>query len=87
MGVDCGLGDERLCKWNGRVRQQNQNQGVFFFQGEDGIRDGVASRGLGDGDKRQLKEKQAGKAPGVLRMPGILKTGRGRQSCQAAFLL
>ena len=27
---------------------------VFFFQAEDGIRDSVASRGLGDVYKRQL---------------------------------
>ena len=26
---------------------------VFFFQAEDGIRDSVASRGLGEGYKRQ----------------------------------
>ena len=30
---------------------------VFFFQAEDGIRDLVRSRGLGDVYKRQAKEK------------------------------
>ena len=32
---------------------------VFFFQAEDGIRDLVRSRGLGDVYKRQLLPKQA----------------------------
>ena len=30
------------------------NKFLFFFQAEDGIRDSVASRGLGDVYKRQL---------------------------------
>ena len=34
-----------------------QSQIVFFFQAEDGIRDLVRSRGLGDVYKRQAKEK------------------------------
>ena len=32
---------------------------LFFFQAEDGIRDLVRSRGLGDVYKRQLEEQQA----------------------------
>ena len=32
--------------------------GVFFFQAEDGIRDLVRSRGLGDVYKRQLLNKK-----------------------------
>ena len=37
--------------------------GCFFFQAEDGIRDLVRSRGLGDVYKRQLEE-------GVIYVPG-----------------
>ena len=33
--------------------------GVFFFQAEDGIRDLVRSRGLGDVYKRQLRDIEA----------------------------
>ena len=32
---------------------------VFFFQAEDGIRDLVRSRGLGDVDKRQEEGREA----------------------------
>ena len=33
---------------------------IFFFQAEDGIRDSVASRGLGDVYKRQMLKKRQG---------------------------
>ena len=33
---------------------------IFFFQAEDGIRDLVRSRGLGDVYKRQLQQRLAG---------------------------
>ena len=36
---------------------------IFFFQAEDGIRDLVRSRGLGDVYKRQAKENAPGDAP------------------------
>ena len=39
--------DEGCVKWR---------QGFFFFQAEDGIRDLVRSRGLGDVYKRQFHE-------------------------------
>ena len=41
--------------------------GVFFFQAEDGIRDLVRSRGLGDVYKRQ-KPPSGGKLPSRLAM-------------------
>ena len=51
-------------------------RGFFFFQAEDGIRDLVRSRGLGDVYKRQVDAR---------RLPGIAHTGdclyeRGHQS-------
>ena len=49
--------------------------GFFFFQAEDGIRDLVRSRGLGDVYKRQLEGKD------VL---GCAQTGTGKT---AAFAL
>ena len=36
---------------------------VFFFQAEDGIRDLVRSRGLGDVYKRQTLRRRGGAAP------------------------
>ena len=39
--------------------------GLFFFQAEDGIRDLVRSRGLGDVYKRQLK---------IVSVPSVLVT-------------
>ena len=48
--------------------------GVFFFQAEDGIRDLVRSRGLGDVYKRQLGEVIAGADVFVgLSAGGVLK--------------
>ena len=38
---------------------------VFFFQAEDGIRDLVRSRGLGDVYKRQLEKTPLGRAEWV----------------------
>ena len=38
-----------------RIREKCTLRSVFFFQAEDGIRDLVRSRGLGDVYKRQLK--------------------------------
>ena len=42
---------------------------VFFFQAEDGIRDLVRSRGLGDVYKRQVPTSKAGMENGCLTMP------------------
>ena len=41
---------------------------VFFFQAEDGIRDLVRSRGLGDVYKRQLYHGITGKRIGILEL-------------------
>ena len=38
----------------------------FFFQAEDGIRDLVRSRGLGDVYKRQGRQRQPGRAQPVV---------------------
>ena len=44
----------------------------FFFQAEDGIRDLVRSRGLGDVYKRQVdKSKGVWKAPANVTMKGV----------------
>ena len=40
---------------------------IFFYQAEDGIRDLVRSRGLGDVYKRQDQAAAEGKAEGLLR--------------------
>ena len=59
---------------------------VCFFQAEDGIRDLVRSRGLGDVYKRQVQEfykhTSAGKelsqkAAGMLVFPSVVKAGIG----------
>ena len=39
----------------GKIIRRNIVIGFFFFQAEDGIRDLVRSRGLGDVYKRQIK--------------------------------
>ena len=44
----------------------------FFFQAEDGIRDLVRSRGLGDVDKRQISRRHDRGAPVIDREPGAL---------------
>ena len=62
---------------------------VFFFQAEDGIRDLVRSRGLGDVYKRQeidieaVAEPTLGAAQGDLQCPG---SGRGRGQPQGCLL-
>ena len=43
------------------VRVRSWLYGVFFFQAEDGIRDLVRSRGLGDVYKRQAENGESGK--------------------------
>ena len=45
------------CDSNGKYRRENDKTGgnFFFFQAEDGIRDLVRSRGLGDVYKRQAR--------------------------------
>ena len=40
--------------------------GVFFFQAEDGIRDLVRPRGLGDVYKRQVQNVQRGMVPRIM---------------------
>ena len=40
----------------------------FFFQAEDGIRDLVRSRGLGDVYKRQVQDEAVGEVAGVLEL-------------------
>ena len=51
---------------------------VFFFQAEDGIRDLVRSRGLGDVYKRQARSRLTGPGAGA---PG----GRGPHPDDAGF--
>ena len=45
----------------------------FFFQAEDGIRDLVRSRGLGDVYKRQLHQHLAGLADAGQQLVGALR--------------
>ena len=57
----------------------------FFFQAEDGIRDLVRSRGLGDVYKRQVRERRPGKRP----VPAVCDqasrgTGRLRHDARSA---
>ena len=42
---------------------------MFFFQAEDGIRDLVRSRGLGDVYKRQVRNKLVQAYQDLMRMP------------------
>ena len=44
---------------------------VFFFQAEDGIRDLVRSRGLGDVYKRQAKKRKDRNCLKILFKPGL----------------
>ena len=60
----------------------------FFFQAEDGIRDLVRSRGLGDVYKRQDRPGQ-GRGRGLSVRPPRLQgdaTGEGLSRCQATHL-
>ena len=55
---------------------------VFFFQAEDGIRDLVRSRGLGDVYKRQgehLRDPRSGDAADVALLQAERRRGRGQQ--------
>ena len=47
---------------------------VFFFQAEDGIRDLVRSRGLGDVYKRQVQALYRAKAPVIPDLPWVAAT-------------
>ena len=51
---------------------------VFFFQAEDGIRDLVRSRGLGDVYKRQVVAAAARRAvgPSQIELIGIAQSGQ-----------
>ena len=54
----------------------------FFFQAEDGIRDLVRSRGLGDVYKRQVYNPRP---PGVRDAAGLAQgTGRRQRVCRGA---
>ena len=60
----------------------------FFFQAEDGIRDLVRSRGLGDVYKRQPvrgRRRRPGAATGR-RPAGLADAARGRAGCTAGRL-
>ena len=48
---------------------------IFFFQAEDGIRDLVRSRGLGDVYKRQGRGPAAGRLPSRPGQPGNVRRG------------
>ena len=62
------------------VRRCHRTVFFFFFQAEDGIRDLVRSRGLGDVYKRQAAARPAPSEPEVGRAadhrPGRPRTGR-----------
>ena len=49
---------------------------VFFFQAEDGIRDLVRSRGLGDVYKRQVNDFEIGRRHGLEEISVIGEDGR-----------
>ena len=63
----------------------------FFFQAEDGIRDLVRSRGLGDVYKRQdLLFSRVGKVPGAAswtQIPPAREVGQPVQSAQHLSLI
>ena len=44
----------RKCGNESKLESSGKGEGNFFFQAEDGIRDLVRSRGLGDVYKRQV---------------------------------
>ena len=52
---------ENIDKWVGKQKGRMLN--FFFFQAEDGIRDLVRSRGLGDVYKRQVYDRRPGGRP------------------------
>ena len=55
----------------------------FFFQAEDGIRDLVRSRGLGDVYKRQVGQRDAGRVErlGDSRAAGDVESGMRARPC------
>ena len=59
---------------------------LFFFQAEDGIRDLVRSRGLGDVYKRQGEERSSRTQGGVTRAPHQRNLVRPSTRLCAAFL-
>ena len=56
---------------------------IFFFQAEDGIRDLVRSRGLGDVYKRQSQQREASVVPPRRRETGAPSRGRAAQQRDA----
>ena len=52
---------------------------IFFFQAEDGIRDLVRSRGLGDVYKRQTMYYEADADPSIIRGRKVAIIGYGSQ--------
>ena len=60
---------------------------ICFFQAEDGIRDLVRSRGLGDVYKRQLQAITRLQAPHQDRLHDALGPDRLGQLVQGAFVL
>ena len=65
-----------------------KSRGVFCFQAEDGIRDLVRSRGLGDVYKRQVMGWHAYEAPDPLQTPEMaLLTDYLEADCRALLAL
>ncbi len=54
---------------------EQAEDGILFFQAEDGIRDSVASRGLGDVYERQASTSTALGSPHILSSPLNCATG------------
>ena len=57
----------------------------FFFQAEDGIRDLVRSRGLGDVYKRQDQERVVDPVEDDVRVVPDLHAGQGREGTVGEF--
>ena len=60
---------------------------VFFFQAEDGIRDLVRSRGLGDVYKRQRKDQTADHSKSELASESMLLRRRAQQLSRSPVVL
>ena len=56
MEVNAGCISDGMC---GQIKERTVMCAFFFFQAEDGIRDLVRSRGLGDVYKRQPSRRYA----------------------------